>query len=263
MDNSLLIEKFLAEEMNLSRKEIKLYLNLTKYGPTTILDLAEITGINRATTHVNIENLTQKGLVTQIKKGRGSRRLIMAEPAEKLSVIFKARKAKLEAAENQLDFITQGITNLKKEQRQSGGMEIRRYSGKDEIRLVYEDVLKAKEIRTYANTSEILKIFPGNIQKFIDAHKKNRDMHIWEIMKDSKETQAYIKKMVPERFFCRLVTEGLPLLSTDYLIFDGKVALIEILNGAISGIVIEDKNFYESSKIIHEFVWGYLPDYKK
>ena len=264
MENVLLIEKFLEDELDLSRKEIKLYINLTKYGPTTILELAEISGINRATTHVNVENLTQKGLVTQMRKGRGSRRLIMAEPAEKLSVIFKERKAKLEAAENQLDFITDEISSLKKEHRQSSGMEIRQYEGKSEVKLIYDDILKAKEIRAYVNCKELMRIFPSNMSKFLEAHKKRSDMRIWEILEDSKEGRTYANQITSKNYYVRLTTKHLNLASLDYLLYDGKIAIIELSRTAeVSGVVIENDNFYRNANAIYKFVWEYLPPYKE
>lgn len=258
MSNHILIEKFLSEELNLSKKEIILYLNLIKYGATTVLELSEISGMNRVTTHANIEKLNKKGLVTQVKKGRGSRRLIMSEPIDKLTVILKERKAKIEAAENQLTSVMHELASIKKENRQNSIMEIRRYTGKEEVKLIYDEMLEAKEIRTYANTDELLKIFPGNIHKFIDAHRKNHDMCIWEIMENSKETQDYVKQMDPKRFFYKLTTKKLSLPTVDYSIFDGKVAMITISNNIVSGVVIENLNFYKSAEIIHQFIWDTL-----
>lgn len=255
------LEKFLLDEFALSSNEVALYIALLKCGHSTILELAEHTGINRATTHVNVESLTKKRLVTQIKKGQGSRRTIMAEPPEKLHTLLKEQKAKIEAAEQQLPQMITKLSNLKELAQKNSGMEIRYYKGKNEVRFIYDEVLKANEIRTYANTAELLKIFPINPQKFITAHRTNPKMRIWEIMEDSSETRAYVKQMSADRFFFRLVTECLPLPpTTDYIIFDGKVAIIEAPHGVISGILIENKNFYASSVAIHKFVWDYLPE---
>lgn len=265
MQNNIDLKKFLLEEFGLSANETNIYIALLKNGHSTVLELAEYTGINRATTHVNIESLTQKRLVTQIKKGQGSRRSIMAEPPEKLHALLKEQKAKIEAAEQQLPKIIADLSNLKEsaQKNSNSGMEIRYYKGKNEVRFIYEEVLKANEIRTYANTAGLLKIFPINTQKFIAAHKKNPKMRIWEIMEDSNETREYIKQMSPDRFFCRLITKHLPLPpTTDYLIFDGKVAIIEAPQDIISGLLIENANFYASSVAIHKFVWSYLPDYE-
>jgi sugar-specific transcriptional regulator TrmB len=262
MSDILTIEKFLGEELGLSPKEVTLYLNLVRYGSKTILELSELSNINRATTHVNIECLSRKGLVAQMKKGRGSRRLVMAEPVEKLAIIFKERKAKLEAAENQLGNIVRELMGLKKQADAPSErtMEIRRYEGKDEVRLIYDDILKAKEIRAYLNYDQIFELFPSNVGKFLKAHKKSRYMQIWEIMDDCKLARDYARQMPPERYHCRLTPKKLNLVSMDYLLFDGKAAIIDI-TGGITGVVIENETFYENSKAIYEFVWRSLPPY--
>lgn len=264
MEKSVFLEKFLADELGLSSKEITLYINLMQYGALTILELSEISGINRATTHVNVENLTQKGLVTQVKKGRGSRRIIMAEPPEKLFAIFQERKTKLETATSKLNIITQELSSLKKEYRLNSGMEVRRYSGKNEVNLIYDSVLKAKEIRAYVNCKELSKAFPVNTIKFLETHKKRPDMHIWEILEDSKAARTYAKEMPAERYYVRLTTKNLDLASIDYIIFDGKIAVVELSSTTtVSGVVIENHNFHENAKAIHKFVWDSLPPYTR
>lgn len=264
MEKNLILESFLANELDLSKKEITIYLALVKFGPNTIQDLAELSNINRVTTHNNVENLTQKGLVTQLKKGRGSRRLIMAEPPEKLSVIFKERQAKIIAAEQQLDLITKELSNLKAEYKQSSGMEIKHYEGKNEVKLIYDDVLKAKEIRSYLNYKELIKIFPANPIKFIEAQKKRPDMQMWEILEDSKEAREYADMTNFHNYYCKLATQKLNLASFDYIMFDGKIAAIDLSEGKnVNGIVIENENFYNNAVAIHKFDWQLLPDYKR
>ncbi|MGD9152798.1 MAG: helix-turn-helix domain-containing protein [Gammaproteobacteria bacterium] len=260
MENTIVLERFLANELDLSNKEIMLYLNLVKYGARTIQELAELSNINRVTTHNNVENLTQKGLVTQVKKGRGSRRLIMAEPPEKLSVIFKERQAKIIAAEKQLDLITKELLNLKKEYNVRENVEVHQYKGKEEVKLIYNDVLSSKEIRSYVNCNEVTRIFPTNVSKFINSYKRNPNMQIWEIMEKSEEAKKYVEQVSAERYRCRLTNKQLNLASLDYLIYDGKVAVVEFdaIEG-VRGIVIENKKFYENAKAIHQFVWQFLP----
>lgn len=260
MQNKYFIETFLSDEFGLSKKEIELYLNLMKHGAATIIELSEISGMNRSTTHVNVDSLTRKGLVTQIKKGRGSRRLIMAEPVEKLALILENKKAKLETATKQLPKVMQELTDLKEESSRESKIGIRHYRGKDEVKLIYEDVLKASEIRAYVNCKELSKVFPGNVEKFLRAHMKNKKMHIWEILEDSKEAREYVKQIPPQRYYFRLTTKKLNLASLDYLLFDGKIAIIELDSMVgISGIILENKDFYKNAKAIHTFVWNSLP----
>jgi len=63
----------------------------------------------------------------------------MAEPLEKLALILKNKKTKLEAAEERLSQITQELLALKEESLPGKTIEVRRYRGKDEVRLIYDD----------------------------------------------------------------------------------------------------------------------------
>lgn len=258
MDRHTGLEKFLSEEFGLSDNELALYIALFKNGASTILDLSKDTGINRATTHVNIESLTRKKLVAQVRKGQGSRRSITPEPPEKLHALLKQQKAKIEAAEQQLPEMISELASLKSPRQKSEGMDIRYYQGKNEVRFIYDEILKAKEIRAYINCDQIFEVFPGNMKKFLDEHAKRKDMSIWEIMDDCRIAKEYISHMPSERYYYRLASKRLNLASMDYLLFDGKVAIIDVSAG-INGVVIENKIFYENSKAIYEFVWGCLP----
>ena len=261
MENEIFLENFLTEEFDLSQKEVSLYINLLKYGKLTIFELAKAAEMNRSTTHVNVDSLVQKGLATQLSKGRGSRRYIIAEPVEKLELLLKNKKAKLEAAENRLPDVMKGLLELKDANIAGGNMEIGHYKGLEEVRLIYDDILKANEIRTFGNTMEVAKFFPENFSRFIEAHNNNKNMIIWEILENSPATRHYILSMDQSRCFCRLASKKLTP-SIDCLIYDGKIAMIDEKPGSVSGIIIENANFYNISKAIHQFVWNYLEELK-
>lgn len=256
------IEKFLSEKFDLSKNEIDLYIALLKSGHSTVLELSELTGINRATTHINIENLTKKRLITQIKRGQGARRSIIAEPPEKLLALLQEKKAQLEEAEQQLPDIISGLFNLKKNIPKKSGMEIRYYKDKNEIRFIYDEALKAKEFRAYLNCKKLMEIFPMNITKFSDTNKKRLHTNIWEVMEDSPEARAYAETMTTNKFHCRLVPKNINLAVIDYMIFDGKVALVDLRENVLNGIIINNESYYQNAKTIHEFVWQFLTPYK-
>lgn len=266
MQNNNDLKKFLLEEFGLSANETNLYIALLKNGHSTILELAEYTGINRATTHVNIESLTQKRLVTQIKKGQGSRRSIMAEPPEKLHALLKEQKAKIEVAEQQLPKIITELSNLKEsaQKNSTSSMEIRYYKGKNEVRFIYDEALKAKEFRAYLNCKKLAHAFPANIEKFLEVHTKNKEMQMWEILEDSKESREYLKLMPKERYYGKLVPKNLNLYipNIDYMMFDEKVAIID-LHEEPTGTMIYNKSLYASTVAIFNFVWHILCNYSE
>lgn len=259
MNNPLSIELFLTKELELSKNEAIAYLSLLENGASTVMELSNSTNINRSVVHVTIESLTKKGFANSIKKGKGSRRLIMAEPMEKIGLILDNKLAKIESAKKMLPIIERQADSLKKPKiSDSSKMEIRRFKGKHEVQMIYEDVLRATNVRTYANVAEIAETFPENMYLFIQSAKKNPKKKIWEIMEDSAATRMYKASIASYRNIqCKLATKQINLASIDYIMYDGKIAVIEATEG-INGLVIEDNNLYKNAVAIHKVVWESL-----
>ena len=73
-------------QFNLTEKEIGTYLVLLEQGALSVQDISKSTGINRVTTYAAIEELKQKGLASESRKGK--RKLFVAENPESLENIF-------------------------------------------------------------------------------------------------------------------------------------------------------------------------------
>src|ERR1035438_2755295 len=67
MDKEIII-KYL-EQLDLSEIEAKIYISLLESGPTNVRELAESIGIKRTTAYTYIDQLTEKGLVTEVLVG--------------------------------------------------------------------------------------------------------------------------------------------------------------------------------------------------
>jgi sugar-specific transcriptional regulator TrmB len=84
------IEKQL-EEFGLSEKEAVLYLATLELGPSTITDIAKISGVNRATSYLIMDGLKTKGLVSiSLKK---KRKLYVAASPDKFEDLIDQKKA--------------------------------------------------------------------------------------------------------------------------------------------------------------------------
>ena len=255
------IERFLSEEFGLSQNEVTLFLGLLKHGPSTVIEASIYTNMNRATVHMNVEYLTKKGLVTQTKKGRGSKRLIVAEPPERLGMVLEQKKVKILNAEKQLPNLIKEIYKEIPTALENTDVDIRYYKGINELSFLYDEVQNAKEIRAYVNCQELANVFPNNVDNFISKHKERSDMEVWEIMEDSITSRDYASKMPNERYFCRLAPPDMNLSVIDYMIFDGKVGIVE-LKGDPTGMIIYNESYYQNAKAIFEFVWQFLKPHK-
>ncbi|MBI3366121.1 hypothetical protein HY041_00640, partial [Candidatus Roizmanbacteria bacterium] len=137
-------------------------------------------------------------------------------------------------------------------------VEIKYYEGKQAVNHIYEEGLNAKEFRAYVNCHELSKVFPENENRFLEAHNKKNDMNIWEIMENSPEAREYIKKIPKKRYYHKFIPEGMNLSIIDYIIFDGKVAIVN-LEKHTTGVLISNEHYYNNAKALFEFVWQMLP----
>lgn len=264
MENTSKVKKFLSENFNLSENEIALYIELLKSDSSTVLELSTKTKINRSTVHMNIEYLTKKELVTQIAKGRGSRRLIIPEPIEKLSSLLKQKEITLEIAQQQIPDIFEKINSIIDKKTERDEINIRYYKGKKEVDFIYDEILKAKEIRSYLNCKKLAKTFPNNVMRFLKNFNERKDMHMYEIMEDSKQSKEYSNLMSNEkRYHCTITPKSMNISTMDYMIFDNKVAVIDLEEDDTTGTLISSKNYYQNAKAVFDFVWNFLKSYEK
>lgn len=246
-------------QLGLSEIEAKLYAGLLEVGPTTIKDLSEHIKVKRITTHFNIENLIHKGLVVQTMIG--ARRQIMAEDPKRIEYLIEKKEKNIKQLKTDFsDFLTSVQSILGEGHSSRSEVDVKYYKGKQGVQFIYDDVLNAKELRTYVNSKEIAKIFPNNVNFFIKTHNNNKDMFIWEIMNKSSifDSTEYSMKMAKNRYFVKYVPETMNLSVVDYMIYDGKVAIVNIRENP-TGLIIINKDYYENAKEIFNFVWKMLP----
>jgi len=252
------IKQYLID-YGLSDIETDLYLGLLETGPTTILEIAKHTGIKRSTVHLNVENLIQKGLVSQTR--HGVRRRIVAEAPEKLGFILEQKKWRIKELESKLPDIVKKIHKKIPETKKESKVGVRYYEGEIGVRSIYQEILKSDKLRSYVNISKIFEVFPENPQLFPQSVDRE-SLRMWEIIEDSERSREYVKNVGPTKkyrykFFPKKWTSS---VFFDYMIFNGKIAMITCAGIHPSGVVITDKDLYENSKLLFEMMWDLLPE---
>lgn len=242
-------------KLGLTELETKVYLGLLKTGPSTVLRLSRQIGVKRATTHGNIESLIEKGLITQTKTGK--RRKLVPEPLDRINFILEQKKWDLKKLEEKLPIISDEIKKEFPITSKPLKVETKYFEGKKAVKHIYEDVLTAQEIRSYVNAVEIAKAFPENMDVFIKTHNQRKDMKIWEILTKSVKIREYAQQMAKGRYYYKFVPKELTFSVIDYLIYDGKVAIVTARDN-ITGLIIQNVDYYENAKLIFNFVWQVL-----
>ncbi len=242
------------KQLDLSDAEARLYLTLLKTGPTSIRDLAQTVDIKRTTAYFYIDQLVEKGLIMKIVKG--SKKLVDANEPENLHYLVKQKLASAKAVQQNLSAILSDLKSTLPAQKELDTAEIKYYKGAQGIKKIYEEALKAKEVRSYVKLEETDGIFSDNITFFNQAFKKNADLIIREILYNSPLSKEQAPQLLSKnkRYFYKFMPPELNLTSGDVLIYDGKVAILNYKN-TINGVVLQNNDYYNNSKELFDFIW--------
>lgn len=246
------------EQLELSDLEAKLYLALLDSGPISVRDLAEVTQIKRTTAYFHIDLLVEKGLVLRVVNG-SKKQIAPAQPESGLQfLVEKKLEAAKKAQENLPNILTTISASLPKYKDVSSA-EIQYYKGKNGVTKIYEDALKAGEIRSYVNIEEVLNVFPGNAALFDKAAKHNPNLKMYEIVENSPHARERLESSKKKgQYLYKFLPDDMKIEATDILMYDGKVSVINLKN-QLTGVVLYNKDLYNNFRLLFDLLWKMLP----
>jgi len=244
-------------KIGFSSIEAKIYQSLLVLGAATVKEISDYSGINRITVHFNVERLIEKGIISQSKKG--SKRLIYIESPDKIKQIIDQKINLFRQYQDNLpkiiDFIKRHYTFVDQNTKK---IELKYFLGKKEVAQIYNDILKAKELRSYVNLKSVAEVFPNNLKLFVLGMKRNPNLKFWEIVEDSEIARKETKIFAKNPRYQYKITSAINLSSADVMIFDGKVVVVN-LKKEISATLFYNNEYYFMSKEIFDFVWRMIP----
>ena len=129
------------KSLDLTDREIAIYLALLELGPASIRDLAAKADVNRGSTYETLKVLVKKGIVNYLPKGK--RRIFQAEDPSRLLDLAEEKQQELEAtlASLKTDIIP-ALRHLKPEFATSN---VRFYEGDEGVEYVLRDILSSTD----------------------------------------------------------------------------------------------------------------------
>jgi|SRR3989344_2705863 len=245
-----MIEKTL-QKIGLSDKEIKIYLSCLKLGPAPVRKIAEIAAINRGTAYDILKALIGLGLISYYHQDK--HQYFIAEDPAKLKDVLENRQQQLEKVKAEVD---QVIPQLKSIYDNAGAKPVVKfYDGDVGIKTILQDVIAAcrdqdnKEYYVYSSSAikqYLYQIYANFSQERIKAGIKVKVISIGP----GGETRG----MDERKWLTK--KESAPSYT---IIYAGKMAMISVDSEEKPiGVIVEDKNIYQSQKIIFEFIWHQL-----
>jgi sugar-specific transcriptional regulator TrmB len=247
MDYSIL------KKINLSDKEIKIYLALLENGAASVRELSEITGLNRGTAYDILKDLQNSSLVSFYQQE--TKQKFVAENPEKLFKLVEEKEKELSEARSSLEVI---IPELKSLQDKTGGRPTAKlFEDKKGIRVILDDLMAemfkqkeaAREYYIYSSkhaSEDIYNAFPS----FTKERIKNKI----KVKSISLASGGGVHGLDERRW---LGSDDKS--ATFILIYAGKCAFISRDSFAKPvGVIIENSMIYETQKMIFLKLWESL-----
>jgi sugar-specific transcriptional regulator TrmB len=247
--------------LGLSEKEAKVYLSSLELGKSSAQKIAEKSKVNRATTYVQIESLTKKGLMSSYTEGK--KQFFCAEAPEKLELIFRQQIEQIEYNRNRLKDILPELRQI--DNKNQDKPVVRYFEGKNGIRAMVEDMFNVKK------GTEILMMYPYDD---IERNFTSKELDDWRAkrLKGNVDTRAlYTRSFGPadrapvKSKRIRVSIDKYPLKS-DIAIYENRIRIASLNEKKMIGIIIEDKEAADTLRSIFELAWkaaNQEADYKK
>lgn len=243
----------LLKKIGLSEKEALILESLMELGPSPVREVARKAKVNRGTAYDVLKSLSNSGLVSHFETK--THQHFVAEPPQKLLDVLEEKRENLDFLKSQLKEELPEIELFFK--KRGGRPQVKLYEGKRGIRTILEDVLSIMEKsrqKTYCvySSSSVRKNVHEALPNFSEQRIK-KGIRVKTIALGSGGQLFGLD----ERKWMQLPEENLKPVYE--IIYAGKVAHISLDNSANPvGVVIEDREIFETQKMIFEFNWGKL-----
>ncbi len=232
-------------EAGLTEKEAEVYLALVELGSSSATSIIQRTGLHRAVVYDLLERLIEKGLAGHVIQGR--KKFFEATSPNRLIGILKEKEEKIRIILPHLLELSQFKEHL----------DVRIYKGKEGIKTVFEDILRAepREWLSVGSSGETYNLLPA----FLDSFHKTR-----------------VKKKITSRGLLLTASEAqkrgialskMPLTEIRYLpksfvtptvmnVYNDRVTLYSVTKDKIPFIIlIENAQLASSFKEYFEWLW--------
>ncbi|QQS23281.1 hypothetical protein IPM19_01810 [bacterium] len=238
------------QNLGLSEKEAKVYATSLELGADTAQNIAKQSGINRATTYVQINELIEKGLMSEFEKGKKT--YYIAESPNRLKNLLGVIEKELELKKSQANAVIPNLLSM------FDGMgerpKVRFFEGLEGARAMRDDFLKSKDKMIYSiiDYDKLFKYFPDQQENYTDhrAKKKVRTRVFYVSQKPVKDANS--KQYLRE---AKHIPADKINIGASFTITDNKISVSTYSHKPI-GIIIESEQIANTCRSMFEFFWA-------
>lgn len=247
------MDKNILRNLDLSRKAVEIFLAALELGPSTIQKIAQKAGLPRSSCYLLVEELKNKGLMSQTKTGKKT--ILTPASPEHLLEQLKEKKQAAETSIKQAQVLLPQLLAIYNQQPQKPN--VRFYEGLEGIKTILKESLKASEIFVLCTGCgrPIKKKLNLYLEKYFQQVVKNK-IATYEIIGRGWQTREYQKKYSTPKNLIKIASFNKKLKHIDKLIFANQVAMISYEN--LNGVIIENQAIAEFEKELFWNLWNAL-----
>lgn len=243
------------KNLDLSEKEATVYLASLEFGSSSIQEIAKKSQLSRSTTYEVIESLMKKVLMSSLTKGK--KRYFYAERPEKLMALIEVKERELEERKKELKTILPELIELSRLAKERP--KVRFYEGKRGIRMIQEDILKTKDLKSieeFIPIDDAYQLFPAHPRDHRHGMTKRVKVRERVIYTSRKGAILPAKRGPIEARF--IPVETFPF-HTEITIYGDKVAFVSF-GRKLTGVVIESEDIANTLRSVFNLVWKELKE---
>jgi len=238
------------KKIGLSDKEAKVYLATLELGQASVQDISKKAGVNRPTTYVILDSLIKKGLCSTYA-GKDKKIRYIAESPEMIISVLELQKKEIEEKQRMIDELMPQLHAIYNQQENKP--VVRFFEGKDGLRTMVQDQMSSnsKIIRGLFSLDDLRKVYhQEEINKaYQDRVNKKTKVKVMFTLKEGEDRVQ--PNSLDERM--KIPADRFPI-NCDIAFFDNKVRIAS-LKDKLNGVIIEDKNIYETFVSLFELAW--------
>lgn len=246
------IPSFFGKISNLNRKDIVIYLDLLKFGPSAVSTIAARTNIERTTAHAVIKRLIQKGYVSRTSKDKTGF-FAALDPEifeEKAQRDFEQKRSDL----RMVQFVIPQLQSIKSEKTNRPVIQI--FEGPESVISLYELLLRTNKKQDAFLTVEKI---PRALKKYLTQdyikHKIIQNVQSRVLVENSRRARIYKQLDQKANRHTKLVPKGQFPFETEIIVGDNREIAIIDFSREIIGVLIRSTSIRNTLLSIFNLLW--------
>jgi len=241
----MFIKTYVLEKIGLNKNEARIYISLLEHGQSRVSTISRNTKIHRPIIYKELPSLAEKGLVTEVLKGKQT--FYSAESPDKL-------KSLVDTVLYQTEVLIPTLKDIVVDDKKP---KVKFLEGKNAVKYVYNDILETLPVGgvfyRYSSTKDSRKgrsFLPRDYEKIRDKHKIERFVITSEAgLKRKKPKMERAIKAIPRRF-------GLFDYDITQIIYENKIAVLD--DNTETAIIIENPIIAEFQRKLFMILFSFL-----